>query len=169
VCLRESEIKAAFTHPGFLISLPLAFAVTGAVAGFLWLFVFGDKPWGSSTEILLPVLFILSFLLLWITSMTLGYSTGRMLESDQALNRNHILVSSGVTLALILVIVLHQLSIGNIGQQSDGASCSDFCSQKGYSGSGMPRRDSGGRSCSCYDNTGNEAVKVPLDRIAPLE
>jgi len=155
-----------FAFPGLFISLLLAFAVTGAAAGILWIYVFGDAPWSASSEILLPVLFIVSFLLAWITSMALGYSTGKRLEHEKTLNSCHILVSSGVTVALLLFIVLHQWSVGNLGQPSDGVRCSAICREKGYSGSGMPPKASGDRACSCYDNTGKEAVKFPVDSIA---
>jgi len=67
----------------------------------------------------------------------------------------------------ILFILLQQLSVGNLGSKSDSAVCSDYCSLNGYSGSGMPSQDSGDRSCSCYDNSGNEVLKVPLDSITP--
>lgn len=156
-----------FAFPGLFVSLLLAFAVTGAAAGILWIYVFGDEPWSASSEILLPVLFIVSFLLVWITSMALGYSTGKRLEHEKTLSSRHILVSSGVTVALILLIVLHQWSVGNLGQPSDGVRCSAFCTEKGYSGSGMPPKNSGERICSCYNDTGKEAVKVSMDSIAP--
>jgi len=154
-----------FAVPGFFISLSIAFALTGAAAGFLWLFVFGDNPWDTSTEILLPILFVLAFLPVWITSMALGYSTGKKLEHIQTLNANHILVSVGVTVALILLSIYHQLSVGNIGQPSDTVRCSNYCTQLGYSGSGMPPRNSGDRTCGCYDNIGNEAVRISIDSV----
>jgi hypothetical protein len=34
-----------FSVPGLLASLLVSFAVFGAAAGVLWLFVYGDKPW----------------------------------------------------------------------------------------------------------------------------
>jgi len=42
-----------------------------------------------------------------------------------------------------------------------------LCTAKGYSGSGMPPRDSGTRTCSCYDAEGREAVKAPLEETSP--
>ena len=83
------------------------------------------------------------------------------------LNKSHILISGGLTLMFILFIVLQQLSVGNQGPKSAEVICSDFCSERGYSGSGMPPRDSGDNTCSCYDSFGNEALKVPLDGIDP--
>ena len=67
----------------------------------------------------------------------------------------------------VLLIVMQQLSVGNIGPKSDSVLCSDFCVQKGYAGSGMPPINSGDRSCSCFDSSGREVLKVPMDSIDP--
>ena len=154
-----------FGIPGLFVSLIISFVIFGVAAGILWIYVFGDNPWPASTEMILPILFALTFLTVWITFITAGYVTGKKLESDPALNKTHILVSVGLTIMFILFIVLQQLSVGNIGPKSEDALCSEFCSRQGYSGSGMPPRNSGERSCSCYDNFGDEVLKVPLDNI----
>lgn len=154
-----------FGIPGFFISLIISFVIFGVAAGILWIYFFGDNPWPSSTEKILPTLFVLIFLTIWVTSITAGYITGKKLESDPALNKTHILVSGGLTVMFILFVVLQQLSVGNIGPKSEDVLCSEFCSRQGYSGSGMPPRNSGERSCSCYDNFGNEVLKVPLNGI----
>jgi len=59
-------------------------------------------------------------------------------EHNPQLNKSHILTSSGLTLLFILLIILQQFSVGNLGPKSDGLVCSDYCSLNGYSGSGMP-------------------------------
>ena len=156
-----------FGVPGFFVSVIISFVVFGSAAGILWIFVFGDNPWPSSIEIILPILFVLVFLTVWIASVTIGFVTGKKLEKSPGLIKKHILVSIGVTIAPIIFIVFHQLSVGNIGPKSDGIRCSDFCSQKGYSGSGIPPKGSGERSCSCFDNSGFEILKVPIDSIDP--
>jgi hypothetical protein len=154
-----------FGIPGFFVSLIISFVIFGVAAGILWIYVFGDNPWPSSVEKILPILFALIFLMVWITSIAVGYVIGKKLEKDPALNKAHILVSGGLTVMFILLIALQQLSVGNIGPKSDDTLCSEFCTRQGYSGSGMPPRNSGERSCSCYDNFGNEVLKVPLDNI----
>ena len=156
-----------FGIPGFFVSVIISFLIFGAAAGILWIYVFGDNPWPSSAEKMLSILFVLIFLILWITSITIGYVVGKKLEKDPLLNWKHILVSGGLTLMFILFIVLQQLSAGNIGPKSESVLCSDFCVQKGYSGSGIPPQNSGDRSCSCFDSSGDEALKVPLDSIDP--
>ena len=154
-----------FGIPGFFISLIISFVIFGVVAGILWIYFFGDSPWQSSTETILPILFALTFLMVWITSITVGYVTGKKLEKDPVLNKKHILVSGGLTIMFILFMALQQLSVGNIGPKSEEALCSEFCSRQGYSASGMPPKNSGERSCSCFDNFGREVLKVPLDSI----
>ena len=154
-----------FGIPGLFVSGVIALFVFGALMGVLWLFVFGDNPWPLSTDKVLPTLLVLVFLLLWIASIMTGYAIGKRLESDPTLNRVHILISGGLTLLFILFIVVQQFSVGNLGPKSDSMLCSDFCTQRGYSASGTPPQNSGDRSCICYDNSGNEALKVPWDSV----
>jgi hypothetical protein len=154
-----------FGIPGFFVSGIISLVVFGSVIGILWIYVFGDDPWPLSTDTVLSILVVVTFLLLWITSIIIGYGIGKKLEIDPVLNRKHILVSGTLTIIFVLFIVLQQLSVGNIGPRSESVLCSDFCVQHGYAGSGIPPENSGDRSCSCYDSSGNEVLKVPLDSI----
>ena len=156
-----------FGIPGFFVAGMIALFVFGAVMGGLWLFVFGDNTWPFSMDILLPVLLVVVFLLLWVGFITLGFVIGKRLEKDTIWHWKHVLVSGAVTLLFILFIILQQWSVGNLGPKSDSALCSDYCTRQGYSASGLPPLNSGDRSCSCYDNAGDEALKVPLDKINP--
>jgi hypothetical protein len=158
-----------FGIPGFVISVVISFIFFGFLVGVLWIYVFGDNPWPSLIEEILPALFALFFLTLWITTIVIGFVVGKQLEKDPVLNKKHILVSIGVTIIPILFIVLYQVGVGNIGPKSDGERCSDYCSQRGYLGSSMPPEDSGERSCSCLDNSGLEIIKVPIDSIDPVK
>ena len=154
-----------FAIPGFFLAGIMSFFALGAILGILWLFVFGDNPWPASPDTILAILFGLTFLIVWITLIRIGYATGMKLEQDPALHWAHILISGGLTLLLILFIILQQWSVGNLGQKTDELLCNEFCVQRGYSGSGMPPLDSGDRTCSCYDASGNEALKIPVDSI----
>lgn len=158
-----------FAAPGCIVSLIGAFFVFGTAAGFLWIFVFGDNPWPQYTEVILPVLFFLSFLVLWVSTIIIGFITGKKLEGKLGLNKNHIMVSVAATILPIVFIILYQLSVGNIGPKSDGERCMDFCWQKGYSASSMPPRDSGESSCSCLDDSGFEIITVPIEAIEPVK
>ena len=115
----------------------------GAFTGILWLYVFGDNPWPSYAEQLLSIVFVLAVLTLWIVSLVLGYVAGKRLEKDPALNRNHVLISAGLTALFLLLILFQQWSVGNLGPKSDTVLCSEFCARHGYSGSGMPPQNTG--------------------------
>lgn len=156
-----------FAIPGLFIAAIISIAVVGAVTGFLWIYVYGDMPWPASIDKLLPIIFTLTFLTLWIISIAVGFVTGMKLEKVQVSSAKHILISMGLTIVPITIIFLHQLSVGNIGQKTDGILCSEFCSQNGYSGSGMPPRNSGERNCFCYDDSGSKIKEIPIDNIVP--
>jgi len=158
-----------FGIPGLIVSAIISVMVSGFAAGVFWIFIFGDNPWPAYAEKLLPVLFIFVFLAVWLTSLITGYLIGKRLERDLALNKMHILVSAVVVVLSVLLIVFQQLSVGNIGPQSDEMRCSNFCTQKGYSASSMPPRISGERICSCLDNSGHGIITVPIDSIPPVK
>ena len=164
--MKKRYIYAILTGiPGFFIALIMAFVVFGAAAGFLWIYVYGDNAWSASSEKILPALFILAFLVLWVASITVGFITGKNLEEIPGLNKNHVLLSVGATMLPIVFIIFQQLSVGNIGAKTDGQRCSEYCSEKGYSASSMPPKDSGKRTCRCFGSDGQEVKKVPMDRV----
>jgi hypothetical protein len=155
-----------FGIPGLFVAGILSILVFGGVMGILWVYVFGDNPWPPLIETIVSILFVLVALVLWIGSLLLGYFIGRRLENDPDMNWSHVLVSGGLTLLFILFIIFQQWSVGNLGPKSDSVLCSDFCAQHGYSGSGMQPQTSFHRMCSCFDDSGNEVMTVPLDIIA---
>lgn len=156
-----------FGLPGLFIAGIVSIFGFAALTGILWLYVFGDNPWPAYIEPILAMLFVMTVLVLWMIFIALGFFIGMRLEKDPAPNRTHILISAGLTLALILFLVFQQWSVGNLGPRSDTAQCSDFCSLHGYAGSGMPSARSGDRTCSCYDDSGNEVLRIPLDHLDP--
>ena len=154
-----------FGLPGLFVAGIISILLFGAVAGLFWLFLFGDDPWPPAAQMVISVLFVLVFLVLWLGFILLGYWFGKRRENDLALNRNHVLLSAGLTLLFLLIILFYQWNVGNIGPSSDSAVCSNFCSQHGYSSSGMSPGTSGDRLCSCYDDSGNEGLIIPLDHL----
>jgi hypothetical protein len=155
-----------FGIPGLAVSLLVSLAVFGAMAGFLWLFVYGDDPWPRTTNQILPAVFVLTFAALWAVCLVAGYLTGKRFERSPGVNRKHILASAGATVLPVVLLMLHQFGVGNIGPKSDTALCSEFCLDRGYAGSGMPPRDSGMRTCFCLDGSGAVAVTESLESIA---
>jgi hypothetical protein len=156
-----------FGIPGLFVAGIISILLFGAFAGILWLYVFGDTPWPAYAETILSIFFILSVLTIWAVTIVLGFVVGKRREHDRLLNRKHVLISAGLTAMFILLMLLQQFSVGNLGPRSDSVLCSDFCTRHGYAGSGMPPEDSGERICSCFDSSGNEGLVVPLDHIDP--
>lgn len=155
-----------FGIPGLFVAGIISILVFGGLMGILWIFVFGDNPWPPFAETIVSILFVLVALILWLGFLGLGYITGKRLEKDPAVNKNHVLISGALTLLFIFLIVFQQWSVGNLGPKSDTVLCSDFCARHGYSGSGMQPETSFHKLCSCYDDSGNEVMTVPLDIIA---
>lgn len=153
-----------FGVPGFFIAGISALFLFGGLIAVLWLFILGDNPWPSFAPAGLAVLAVLAFLVGWIGSIVLGYRVGRRLEADPVTNGNHILLSAALTAAFILFILLQQWSVGNLGPKSGGMLCSDYCISQGYSMSGTPPSDSGERTCTCYADSGDPVLTVPLDQ-----
>lgn len=154
-----------FGIPGLFVAGIFSILMFGGVMGVLWLYVLGDNPWPAYTEQAVSALFVLTVLVLWGVTIVAGYLVGKRLEHDSQVNRNHVLISMALTVMFLLLILVQQWSAGNLGPKSDTVICSDFCSQHGYAGSGMPPQTTGDRTCSCYDESGNEAQQVPLDSI----
>ena len=156
-----------FGIPRLFVAGMISIFLFGAFAGILWLFVFGDNPWPEYIEPLTSIAFVLTVLVLWMAFIVLGLIVGKRLERDPLVNRSHVLLSAGLTVMFLLLILFQQWSVGNLGPGSDSLLCSDFCVQHGFSESGMESGTSDDRICSCYDDSGNEALRIPLDHLAP--
>jgi len=156
-----------FGIPGLFIAGIISIVLFGAFTGILWIYVFGDNPWPAYAETFVSSVFVITVLGMWFAAIALGYLVGKRLEKDPVLNRKHVLISAGLTALFLLLILLQQWSVGNLGPKSDAALCSEFCARHGYSGSGMPPQNTGDRICSCYDDSGTEVLVVPLDSIDP--
>jgi hypothetical protein len=156
-----------FATPAFLASIIVSFLLFGAAAGVLWLFVFGDNPWPSFTNQMLVAMLILTFMTVWVAFMSVAYVAGKKQEARASLNAKHVAASAGATALLVVLTFLHQWSVGNIGTKADSLLCSEYCRDKGFAGSGMPPRDTGAATCSCFNAEGRETVTVPMgDLIA---
>jgi hypothetical protein len=97
--------------------------------------------------------------------MVAGYVFGKKLDAQPGFNRKHLVLSIGATVLPVLLVILHQFSVGNFGPQPDSLVCADFCLGKGYSGSKTSPRDTGERTCSCLDGRDVAVDRIPLDSI----
>ncbi len=154
-----------FGLPGLLAALIASFFIVGATAGFIWLYVFGDDAWPRSASIVLSLLFIIAFVVIWSTFITIGYKTGSKLETEPRLNKRHVLASIGITLSIILSIFLYQLNTGHIGKKHDSIICADFCRSSGFMASSLTPQNAGERICSCLNSKGQKAINIPLKDI----
>jgi hypothetical protein len=157
-----------FGAPALMVSLIISFLLFGATAGVLWIFVLGDNPWPPFTEKILAAAFVVACLALGTIFMSVAFVVGKNQEQYPSLNPKHIMISVGASVLALLFIVLHQWGVGNIGTRTESELCSAFCQDKGFRGSGMPPKNAGASTCSCYDAQGGEAVRVPIgDVTAP--
>ena len=150
--------------PGVLFALIASMFVTAATAGFFWIFLFGDNSWPQLADQGLVVIMVAVFIIVWLAILAFGYLTGKRLEADPQLNKKHILASVILTFLPMLVIVLHQMSVGNIGTPHDSVLCGDYCLEQGYSSSERPPPDTGDDRCICLDK-GVEVLSVPMETL----
>jgi hypothetical protein len=155
-----------FAVPALLVSLIAAAMVLAATAGALWLFVFGDNPWPPVADTLLGAVLFLAGVGVWLGLLFVAYTVGKQEELRSTLNMRHVALSVGATIVLIAVIVARVAGVQIFGTESDSLICSDLCRAQGFPASGTPPRDSGDRTCSCYDDQGREARRVPLPGAA---
>jgi hypothetical protein len=155
-----------FAVPGLLLALLVCALLFAVIAGVLWLYVFGDSPWPDATHTTFPMAFGMVFITLWCLAIFAGYRFGRGLEAQPGFEVRHLWYALGATLLPIAIVLLQQLSVGNIGPKSDSLLCSDYCRQRGYMASSLPPRDSGERTCSCLGHFGEAELTMPLDGIS---
>lgn len=154
-----------FAVPGLGIALILAFLVLGTASGFMWLFLYGDDPWPAQAGTLLPWLFLLVLLGLWIGFGSWGFFVGRRLERDPVLDRRPLLWSAGLSLGLLMLLAGYRLGEDHLHSPPAEQACSDFCRDKGYPASGMNPRDAEERVCSCFDGSGRAVITINLDML----
>jgi hypothetical protein len=149
-----------FTPPAVLVSAVAGALAAAAAAGMFWLFVFGDNPWPGWTGRAIAVLAVTAFVVLLSAQLLIAWSVGKQQESRPDINRTHVAVAVVSTLTLATFIALRFFA----GQalQSDTERCADLCRDQGFFASGMPPRNAGDRTCSCYDATGREAHRADL-------
>ena len=151
-----------FAVPALLVSIIAAALMLAASAGVLWLFVYGDDPWPNAANVLLGSIFLLTAAALWLALLFAAYLVGRQQEGERSLNKGHVVLSLGATVVLAVVIILRVTGLNVAGAQSDSVVCADLCRAQGFTASGLPPRNSGDRTCSCYDAQGQEVSRVTL-------
>lgn len=158
-----------FLVPGMLVSLIITAAVIGTGSGFLWIFVLGDNSWPELAHRGLALLGLLTFPGVWGAFVIAGFIAGKRLETDPRLDKNHILLSIALSIAPLMLILMHQYRVGNLSPKPASMLCAEFCADNGYTTSGMPPGDSGDRDCICYDGNGKVLIKTSLESLLGKE
>jgi hypothetical protein len=163
---RRHVYALLFAVPALLVSIMAAALMLAASAGALWLFVYGDDPWPNTANVLLGAIFLLVAAALWLALLSVAYTVGRQQEGEPSLNKRHVALSLGATVVLAAIIIVRLVGLNVAGARSDSVVCADLCRSEGFTASGLPPRDSGDRTCSCYDAQGQEVrrVTLPLSR-----
>jgi len=171
----ESLLKRRYLYVLlFSVTILLASAIIsltafGAIAGFIWLFISGDSAWPSYVNVLPTTLFLLVFTASSLTLTYRVYVIGKKQEVQASLNVVHVIAAAGATALLLLAMASYQWRVGNIGSKTDCVLCSEFCLGKGFTGSGMPPRESRTSTCSCFDEQGHEILNVSIHNLVPHE
>jgi hypothetical protein len=95
--------------------------VVGAVAGAMWIFVYGDNPWPATTETTLATLAGLAFVAAFLGLLSIAYRVGRAQEERAAFDPAHLRLALGSAALLLLVAAGYEWKVGNVGPRSDGA------------------------------------------------
>jgi hypothetical protein len=154
-----------FALPALLVSTIAGTMMLAASAGVLWLFVLGDNPWPPVTDALLGAVFIVGTAALWVALLFVAYTVGKQEEARPTFNTGHVALSIGATVVLVAVIAMRLTGLGGSAGRGDSEVCADLCRAQGFAASGTPPRDSGNRTCSCYDAQGRETRRVPLPKV----
>jgi len=154
-----------FALPALLVSTIAGTMMLAASAGVLWLFVLGDNPWPPVADALLGAVFIAGSAALWMALLFVAYTVGKQQEARPTFNAGHVALSIGATVVLVAVVAMRLTGPGGSAALGDSAVCADLCRAQGFAASGTPPRDSGNRTCSCYDAQGRETRRVPLPKV----
>lgn len=152
-----------YAVPAFIVAAIVTVVVTVAIAGILWLFVYGDHPWPSFVDRYSPIFIVAVLATTWLALLSAVLAWGKRQEARASFDMKHVYFAAGATLSLVLLVLVQQRSVGNIGPQPDVIVCSDFCTARKFQASRFPQDG----TCGCYDTNGKEALRVPMSRIRP--
>jgi hypothetical protein len=159
---RREQYLLLFGAPALLASLLLGAIVLVFALAIFWVFIFGDDTWPGYTNTLLAVLFVATAGGTWITLLFFAYAEGRRQEDKPSLDRRHLAWSVAATLALLVVPGLYVWHSGMAVDPTPEGACARFCVARGFDASGMPPRDSGLDTCTCYGTKGEAAASFSL-------
>ena len=101
--------------PGLVVCLLITYVYFGVAAGVLWISIYRDNPWPVWSGKIVPVIFVLDLLTVWLPFPLIGFIVGKRLEQRPALNKMHVLISAGLTILFILFMLSYRVSPEGIG------------------------------------------------------
>ncbi len=164
---RRFLLMGLYAIPGLLAATAAAMVSTATVWGALWLLVYGDDSWPADAGRQVMLFAAVMFAVVFFAVMVASYLLGKRLEGTRGSMRAHLWTSVSITLLFAGVVIAHQYRVGNLGTPSDSVLCSRHCQSLGHAASGLPPRESGDQTCSCYDAQGKVAATVQLGRLKP--
>ncbi len=150
-----------FGVPALLASLLVGAIVLVFAMAVFWVFIFGDDTWPGYTNYLLGALFFGGAGTTFAVLLYHAYEAGRRQEEKPSPSGLHIAAAIVSTLALLIVPALYAWHTSQADQTPEGA-CAFYCTNRGFAGSGMPPRNSGDLTCTCYGPKGEVGASFPL-------
>lgn len=149
-----------YSVPAFIFSVVFMVVVTAAIGGVLWIFIYGDNPWPSFIDRYSPIFMIAVLATAWLILLWAAFAWGKRQEALPSLNMKHLYLAAGSTAALVLAVLIHQLSVGNIGPKADVLACADFCAARKLSAT-FPQDG----TCHCYGSDGIESTIGVVEQV----
>jgi hypothetical protein len=104
-----------FLLPSAMAAFLMAFVAAAAVAGVLWLFVFGDGTWPPAAEVAVMTSALIAFFLALTGLLFAFYLFGKMREASGGVSRRHVVLAVAASVLLPILALVHQWSVGNLG------------------------------------------------------
>tara|TARA_R110000787_G_scaffold53975_1_gene125884 strand:- start:116 stop:535 length:420 start_codon:yes stop_codon:yes gene_type:complete len=134
---------ALISIPSFLVALLPSLFITGAVAGAVWIWVYGDNTWPALAEIIIVISFVSSWAFI-----------GALLTRN--LYRHPRVQQLTLGQLVLLVVLLGALAVGVLllylwmnGSLVSPHPCFSNCQAKGFSSSVIEYGDNGEEKCTC--------------------
>ncbi|MGE5639025.1 MAG: hypothetical protein ACM30H_02945 [Clostridia bacterium] len=158
---RRHAYLLLFGAPALLAALLVGAIVLVFALAIFWIFIFGDNTWPDYSYYLLAALFIGAAGTTFAVLLYHAYEAGKRQEETTSTNRAHIALAIASTLALLIVPALYVWHSSQADQTPEGA-CAFYCKNRGFAASGMPPRNSGDKTCTCYGPKGEAGATFPL-------
>ena len=158
---RRNAYLLLFGAPALLASLLVGAIVLVFALAVFWVFIFGDDTWPAYTNYLLAALFIGSAGTTFVVLLYHAYAAGQRQEQAPSTSGFHVALAVASTLALLAVPALYVWHSSQADQTPEGA-CAFYCTNRGFPSSGMPPRNSGDKTCTCYRPDGGVGASFPL-------